>query len=251
VGLIGAAVGSFLNVIAYRLPRRLSPVRPRSACPQCGTPVAPYDNIPILSYLLLGGRCRQCRSPIGRRYPLTEAATAALSMLVALQLGPSPGLVPALIATWLLLALTRIDLDCFLLPDTLTLTLAGVGAVAALAGWGPGPLSALAGGLLGWGSLFGVGWLYARLTGREGLGGGDPKLLGALGVWLGADGVLLCLFLAAVGGSLIGGLIVILQRGGRHYALPFGPFLAGAGWVMLLWKEPVLQWYLAFSLGSA
>jgi leader peptidase (prepilin peptidase)/N-methyltransferase len=205
----------------------------------------------VLSYLLLRGRCRNCGTAIGRAYPATEITTSALSVLAAAQLGPIGALGPVLAATWVLVVLARIDLDCFLLPDVLTGLLAAMGLAAALAGYGPGLPNALAGGALGFGGLFAVGWGYARLTGREGLGGGDPKLLGALGLWLGADGVLLCLFLAAVGGSLIGGFVIVLRRGDRHFALPFGPFLAGAGWVMLLWKEPILHWYLAFSLGSS
>lgn len=249
--VLGVLVGSFLNVVAHRLPRGGSLVWPGSACPQCDTPIAPRDNVPVLSYLRLRGRCRSCGTTIGRAYPATELAASLLTVLAAARLGPSPELVAVLAATWLLIALARIDLDCFLLPNALTGALALTGILAVLAGIGPGIPNALAGGALGFGGLYGVGWIYARLTGREGLGGGDPKLLGALGLWLGADGVLLCLFLAAVAGSLIGGFVIALRRGGRHYALPFGPFLAGAGWVMLLWKEPVLHWYLAFSLGSA
>lgn len=248
--VLGAIVGSFLNVVAHRLPRGGSLARPGSACPQCDTPISARDNVPLLSYLWLGGRCRHCGTDIGRAYPATELATSALTVLAAAQLGPSAALIPALAATWLLVALARIDLDCYLLPNTLTGLLAIGGLLTALAGYGPAPQNALGGAVLGFGVLYGVGWAYARLTGREGLGGGDPKLLGALGLWVGADGVLLCLFLAAVAGSLIGGLVIALQHGNRHYALPFGPFLAGAGWVMLLWKEPILHWYLAFSLGS-
>lgn len=259
VTILGLIVGSFLNVVAHRLPRRLSIVRPASACPRCGHPLAPWENIPVASYLVLRGRCRGCGAPIGFRYPLTEAATGLVSGLTAAAVGPSLFLIPALAFTWFLVVLTRIDLDLQLLPDRLTLPLAGLGLALSAAGlWLPalaggtspglpGPIGSLLGLAVGYGLLFGAGWAYAAATGREGLGGGDLKLLGALGAWTGPVAVLLALFLAALMGSLIGGFVMLLRGGDRHLAIPFGPFLAVGGWVLFLWKETLIRWYFGLS----
>jgi len=259
VVILGLIVGSFLNVVAHRLPRDQSLVRPPSACPHCGNRIRPWHNIPVVSYLVLRGRCRSCGASIGRHYPLTEAATGLVSGVTAGTVGLTPFLLPALTFSWTLIALTRIDLDLQLLPDRLTLPLAGLGLglsllglwVPGLIGWhGPGlppPLGSLLGFALGYGLLFAAGWAYAAATGREGLGGGDLKLLGALGAWVGPVAVLLALFVAALMGSLIGGLAILLRGGGRHLAIPFGPFLAAGGWILLLWKETVIQWYFGLS----
>jgi leader peptidase (prepilin peptidase)/N-methyltransferase len=257
--VLGLIVGSFLNVVAHRLPRRLSVVRPPSACPHCGHRLRPWENIPVVSYLALRGRCRGCGAAIGLHYPLTEAATGAVSGLTAAAVGPTPFLLPALIFAWTLVVLTRIDLDLQLLPDRLTLPLAGLGLglsllgvwVPGLIGWdGPGlppPLGSLLGFAVGYGLLFAAGWGYAKATGREGLGGGDLKLLGAVGAWVGPVAVLLALFLAALLGSLVGGLLILLRGGTRHLAIPFGPFLAAGGWALLLWKETLIRWYFGLS----
>lgn len=257
--ILGLIVGSFLNVVAHRLPRGLSLVRPASACPHCGYRLRPWQNVPLVSYLVLRGRCRSCGAAIGGHYPLTEAATALVSGVTAAAIGLTPFLLPALVFSWTLVALTRIDLDLQLLPDRLTWPLAGLGVglsllgiwVPGLIGWdGPGlppPLGSLLGFALGYGLLFAAGWAYAAATGREGLGGGDLKLLGALGAWVGPVAVLLALFLAALMGSLIGGLVILLRGGDRHLAIPFGPFLAAGGWVLLLWKDTVIRWYFGLS----
>jgi len=257
--VLGLIVGSFLNVVAHRLPRRLSIVHPPSACPACGHRLRPWENIPLVSYLLLRGRCRSCGASIAAHYPLTEAATGAISGITAAAVGLGPFLLPALVFSWFLVVLTRIDLDLQLLPDRLTLPLAGLGVglsvlgiwVPELIGWsGPGtppPLGSLLGFAVGYGLLFAAGWAYAAATGREGMGGGDLKLLGALGAWVGPVAVLLTLFLAALMGSLIGGALILLRGGTRHLAIPFGPFLAASGWVLLLWKEPLIRWYFGLS----
>ncbi|MEF8794294.1 prepilin peptidase [Thiohalorhabdus sp.] len=256
---LGLIVGSFLNVVAHRLPRGQSLLYPPSACPHCGQRVRPWHNVPVASYLFLRGRCRNCGAPIGRHYPLTEAATGLISGITAGAIGLTPFLLPGLIFAWTLIALTRIDLDLQLLPDRLTLPLAGLGLalsvvgiwVPGLIGWqGPGlppPLGSLLGLALGYGLLFATGWAYAAATGREGLGGGDLKLLGALGAWVGPVAVVLALFVAALLGSLIGGLIILLRGGGRHLAIPFGPFLAAGGWALLLWKDTLIRWYFGLS----
>ncbi|KPV41416.1 hypothetical protein AN478_02235 [Thiohalorhabdus denitrificans] len=260
-GLLGLIVGSFLNVVAHRLPRAASIVRPASACPECGHRLSPWENIPLLSYLILRGRCRGCGSPISATYPLTELAAGILGAVTAWVIGPVWTLGPALVFTWLLLVLTRIDLDLQLLPNRLTLPLGALGLLYALAaaflalpavppgapGAPPSLLAAGLGALLGYGLLFLAGWAYQRATGREGLGGGDLKLLGALGAWIGPVAVLLTLFLAALMGSLIGGLLILLRGGDRHLAIPFGPFLAAGGWILFLWKDAIIRWYFALS----
>lgn len=260
-GLLGLVVGSFLNVVAHRLPRGRSVVHPPSACPACGHRIRAWENIPLLSYTALRGRCRGCGARISPGYPLTELTAGLLSCVTAWVVGPVWLLGPALVLTWVLLVLARIDLELQLLPDRLTLTLGALGLVYAsavgflpsalgdptMAGAPPAPLASLLGGGLGYGLLFLAGWGYHRATGREGLGGGDLKLLGALGTWIGPVAVLLALFLAALMGSLIGGLLILLRGGDRHLAIPFGPFLAAGGWALFLWKDTIIRWYFGLS----
>jgi len=257
--VLGLMVGSFLNVVAHRLPRGESLIAPGSACPHCGHRLRAWENLPVISYLALRGRCRECGQGIALAYPLTEAATAVLTGVTVTVVGPTPALAPALVLTWWLMALARIDLDLRILPDRLTLPLAGTGLLLSLMGlWipglspevgpgMPGPVGSLLGLAVGYGLLFGAAWAYGRATGREGLGGGDLKLLGAQGAWLGPVAVLLALFLAALLGSVIGGLILLLRGGDRHLAIPFGPFLAGGGWVLFLWKAELIRWYFGLS----
>jgi leader peptidase (prepilin peptidase)/N-methyltransferase len=258
-GLLGLIVGSFLNVVAHRLPHRVSLVHPPSACPQCGHRIRAWENIPLLSYLLLRGRCRDCGSPIPLHYPATEAFTGAATAVAALAAGPGWILLPALLWTWLLIALARIDLDTQLLPDRLTLPLGFLGLLFSAAALvtpvfvlGPGPampspLGSVLGAALGYGVLFLAAWGYYLATGREGLGGGDLKLLGAMGAWIGPVAVPLALFLAAVLGSLVGGVLILLRGGSRHLAIPFGPFLAAGGWVLFFWKDTIIRWYFGLS----
>jgi len=257
--LLGLIVGSFLNVVAHRLPQKASVVYPSSACPQCGHRLSPWENIPLVSYAILHGRCRGCGSRIPLYYPATEAFTGLATAVAAVAAGPGWILLPALVWTWLLIALARIDLDTQLLPDRLTLPLGALGLVlSALAlvtpvlmqppfPAMPPPLGSLLGAALGYGILFLAAWGYYLATGREGLGGGDLKLLGAMGAWIGPVAVPLALFLAAVLGSLVGGLLMLLRRGDRHLAIPFGPFLAAAGWVLFFWKDTIIRWYFGLS----
>ncbi len=257
--LLGLVVGSFLNVVAHRLPRGQSLIAPPSACPQCGHTLRTWENVPLVSYLLLGGRCRTCGEPISLAYPLTEGSTAALSGATTLVIGPSLFLAPVLLFTWWLIVLARIDIAYRILPDRLTASLGLLGLVLSIAGLGwpdlagkeeaglPGPLGSLFGMGVGYGLLFGVAWGYSRATGRQGLGGGDLKLLGALGAWLGPMAVLLALFLAALLGSLVGSLLFLLRGASRYLAIPFGPFLATSGWILLLWKAELIQGYLRLS----
>ena len=245
-------IGSFLNVVIVRLPRQMhwqwekdeqgaAPppgiVWPPSHCPSCEHALSWWENLPLLSYLLLRGRCRACGAGISLRYPLVEALTALLSLLVVLILGPQWSTVAALVLTWALIALAFIDLEHFLLPDRITLPLLAVGLLVNTIGGFTDPLSALIGAVSGYGILWAVYHAYRALTGREGFGYGDFKLLGALGAWLGWQLLPLVILLSAGVGAAIGITLILLRRHQRSEPLPFGPFLAGAGWLALLWGQ--------------
>ncbi len=238
--VLGAILGSFVNVVIYRLPRDLSIVRPRSRCPGCGAPIAFFDNVPLISYFLLGGRCRRCGAPISARYPLVEALGAALLGGVV-WLAPTLGMAAAWGAFALaLLAVLFIDFDFQIIPDAITLPGVGLGLIAAI--WGPLPLKdALLGLAVGGGGLLLVAEGYRRIARREGLGLGDVKLMAMVGVFLGWRGALATLVLGSLAGSLVGGALIASRRGTRLTALPFGSFLAPAAWVALfagpwLWR---------------
>lgn len=265
--LWGSLWGSFLNVVVYRVPAGLSVVRPRSRCPQCLTPIAGWHNVPVLSWLLLRGKCAACKAPISVRYPAVESTVAALSLAVAMPWLPLcladdavawPPLVAALteqafVFTWVAIAL--IDADTFLVPDALSLPLPLVGlALAALCGdlRGVSWQQAAAGALLGGGGLFVVQWAYARVTGREGLGTGDIKLLAGIGALLGVVALPAVLLAAALQGLMFAGGYAVVQRDKalhdrglqslRHLALPFGPFLVLAAIQWLLLHRLVAPW---------
>jgi leader peptidase (prepilin peptidase) / N-methyltransferase len=239
-GVIGAIFGSFLNVVAYRLPRGESLSHPRSRCPQCETPIKPYDNVPVLSWLALRGRCRDCRTPISARYPLVEALTAALAAAVVLTNDGAHDLLLGLVLVALLVPIALIDLDHRIVPNRLT----ALGALAALAigaATDPGELpeqlvaGAAAGGFL----------LLAALARPGGMGMGDVKLAGMLGLFLGRE-VAVALLVALVVGTLVG-IVVMARRGvseGRKTAIPFGPFLALGGVVALVAGSAIVDWYL-------
>jgi len=238
----GLLAGSFLNVVAWRLPRGESLVAPGSRCPGCAAPVRPYDNVPVLSWLLLRGRCRDCHAPISARYPLVEAASAALAVAVVLTRGGAHDLLLGLVLVALLVPVALIDLDHRLIPNSLTL----VGALAALASGlatDPGgvPEQLIAGAAAG-------GFLLAAALARPGgMGMGDVKLAAVLGLFLGRE-VAVALLVALVSGTLAG-LVVIARAGvdgeGRKTAIPFGPFLALGGVVGLLAGPAIVDWYLA------
>ncbi len=249
VGLFGLLIGSFLNVVVHRVPRRESIIRPSSHCPQCGHVLRAWENIPVLSWLLLRGRCHACGSSISWRYPALELLTAVFSVVVAWQWGFHWSLIPALLFTWALLALTLIDLETQLLPDRITKPGMLLGLlINASAFLGSGlalttPLNALFGIVLGYGSLWLLATVYLKMTGRHGMGGGDLKLLGLIGAWLGWQAVFLTLFIAAISGGLVA-IVFLLGGKGRDYAIPFGPYLALGGWLMLLWPEEIVHAYL-------
>jgi leader peptidase (prepilin peptidase)/N-methyltransferase len=243
LALIGAILGSFGNVVIYRLPRQLSLIRPRSRCPRCASTIAFYDNIPIASYLLLGGRCRRCRASISPRYPLVELLGAGLSV-AAVGLAPTPAM--AVVDTVLALALLVvlfIDYDFQIIPDAITLPGVVAGILVAL--WGPLPVrDSLIGVGVGGGGLFLVAEGYRRVAHREGLGMGDVKLMGMIGAFLGWQGALITLVLGSLVGSLVGGALIASRRGGRYTALPFGSFLAPAAWAALFFGSALWQAYL-------
>lgn len=246
VFLIGAAVGSFANVCIYRLPSRLSVVSPRSRCTRCGIPVRFYDNIPVLSYVLLRGKCRFCSYPFGVRYWLIEILTGILTVAIYRKYGVSFQSVYFYILTVALLVASVIDLDHRIIPDVISIPGFWFGLfIAALATWlqfqWPIDLKqALLGALLGGGLLWGVGKIYEWITGREGIGFGDVKLLALFGVHSGVLGVLTSLFYASALGSMVGLLMILFLGKGRRYPIPFGPFLCAGLLIFALWGEKAL-----------
>ncbi|MDP2227746.1 MAG: A24 family peptidase [Moraxellaceae bacterium] len=268
VFLVGLLVGSFLNVVAHRLPRMMerewkaeaqailsgspqepsaSPpaynlVVPRSACPACGHKITALENIPVISWLVLRGRCSACKTRISARYPVVELATALLSLLVFLILGATPQTLLALPLTWALISLTLIDFDTQLLPDQITLPLLWAGLLVNIEGMFVPLHAAVIGAMLGYLILWSVYWLFKLLTGKEGMGYGDFKLLAALGAWLGWMQVPVILLLSSVVGSIIGIGYLIVRRESAPFA--FGPYIAIAGFIALLWGVPLVSWYL-------
>lgn len=241
--LFGLVIGSFLNVVIARLPAGRSVLRPASACPGCATPIAWYDNIPVLSFALLRGRCRACGMAIPWRYPIVEAVTGAAFALAFVLLGPTPEFVVAAALLAALIAITAIDLSHQIIPDVITLPGILAGVVASLAtGRVPWQESLL--GILVGGGIF----LVIILASRGGMGGGDMKLGAMLGAFLGWKLGLLALLLGVLTGGLVALCLLILGRKGRKEAIPFGPFLALGGAVTLLWGERLLSWYLGHFL---
>ncbi|WP_323910764.1 prepilin peptidase [Aeromonas veronii] len=268
VFLFSLMIGSFLNVVIHRLPimlerewqaeyrgyfspdeeatvpERYNLMVPRSACPHCGHAITALENIPLLSWIWLKGRCRDCQAPISARYPLVELLTALLSVAVAMVITPGWGTLAALLLTWVLVALTFIDLDKMLLPDQLTLPLLWGGLLFNLAS-GFVPLAdAVSGAMAGYLVLWSLYWAFKLLTGKEGMGYGDFKLLAALGAWLGWQALPIILLLSSLVGAVIGISLIALQKHHQGKPIPFGPYLAIAGWIALLWGDTITRWYL-------
>jgi leader peptidase (prepilin peptidase)/N-methyltransferase len=255
---VGLAVGSFLNVVIHRLPKmmesewraqcaelsgsappdepRYNLVVPRSTCPACGTAIRARDNIPVVSWLLLRGKCAHCAAPISPRYPLVEALTAALSALVIWKFGANSTGFAVCVFTWILIALTFIDADTTLLPDDLTIPLLWLGLLANLFAVIPAVTlpEAVIGAVAGYLILWSVYWVFRLATGKEGMGYGDFKLLAALGAWLGWKALLPVLLLSSVVGAMVGIAMIVLQRRGRGVQIPFGPYLATAGFLVMM-----------------
>ena len=238
--LFGLVIGSFLNVVIARLPEGKSVLRPRSACPGCGAAIAWYDNIPVLSFALLRGRCRACGMAIPRRYPIVEAATGAAFALAYGLLGPTPDFVVAAALLAALIAITAIDLSHQIIPDVITLPGILAGVLSNLATGRVAWLESLLGIVVG-GGIF----LVIILASRGGMGGGDMKLGAMLGAFLGWKLGLLALLLGVLTGGIVALCLLMLGRKGRKEAIPFGPFLALGGAITRLWGEPLLGWYLA------
>ena len=261
---LGLAVGSFLNVVIHRLPKMmeaqwaqdfadyrdepapdevpLSLAYPGSQCPHCNTNIKAWQNIPVVSYALLRGRCASCEAPISIRYPLVEMVTALLWVICGLTFGVSNALAGALLLTAVLIALTAIDLDLQLLPDSLTLPLLWVGLLINITGTFTSLESALLGAVFGYLSLWGVYWLFKIVTGKEGMGYGDFKLLAALGAWFGLAALPTIVLLSSLVGATLGLTLILTGQQTRETPMPFGPFLAGAGLIHLLYPNALLGW---------
>jgi leader peptidase (prepilin peptidase)/N-methyltransferase len=241
--VVGLMVGSFLNVCIYRIPLRRSVVYPRSKCASCDRPLAWYENVPVVSYLVLRGRCRTCGTRISLQYPLVELTTAAAFVIHYEVLGLSP-LLPVRIAfTCVLIVLFAIDLEHQLLPNVITLPALAAGLVLSLV-LPPGLRDALIGVLVGGGILFLIAEVYFRLRKEEGMGMGDVKMLAMIGAFLGWKLTVLTLILASFGGSIAGILLLVTRRGNMKAALPFGTFLAAGALAASLFGEPLVNWYV-------
>lgn len=245
--VLGCVVGSFLNVCIARLPRGESVVSPPSHCPRCGQAIRPWDNIPLLSFLWLRGRCRSCSEPISWQYPAVEALTGVLFAANVAAFGLAPWALVASIFCAALVVVTFIDLEHQIIPDLISLPGIALGLLAAVAGWGPPLWDRLLGALLGGGILWAVAEFYERLRGREGMGGGDIKLLAMIGAFLGWKAVLLTLLVSSLTGSLAGVGRALLRATSSETPIPFGPFLALGALVSLYWGEAIVAWYVGLA----
>jgi leader peptidase (prepilin peptidase)/N-methyltransferase len=244
-GLFGACIGSFLNVVIYRLPLGQSIVSPPSRCPKCGYRLQWYDNIPIVGWLLLGGRCRKCKNPISVQYPIVELITALMFVLVVWLTPPGPLLITRLLLVCILIVLFGIDLEHQILPNSITLPGIVTGLLLSLIA-PPGLRDALIGVVVGGGILYAIAWGYYLWRREEGLGMGDVKMLAMVGAFLGWKAVLVTLVLSSFSGALIGVTLIAAQRGGMKLALPFGTFLAIGAAVAMFAGEPLVNWYAGF-----
>lgn len=242
--VFGLIVGSFANVCIHRLPRGQSIVRPRSRCPRCGRAIAAWDNVPLLSYVVLLGRCRSCRASISPRYPAIEALNGAAYWAVVAMLGPTPRAAMTMAFVTSLLVLAFIDFEHYILPDAITIPGVVAGFLAAFVpGWPVSFLSAMIGAAAGYAGFASIAWAYRRTRAVEGLGRGDWKMAAMLGAFLGWEKLLLAVFIAACAGTLVG-LPASLARGqGLKRAVPFGSFLALGALLVLFFGDPVLAWY--------
>ncbi len=270
--ILSLMIGSFLNVVIYRFPKMLeqgwyqecrefladeikpsskkedAPLtlsKPDSTCPHCQHSIRFYENIPVISWLFLKGKCSQCKNKISARYPLIELSTALLSLVIAQHFGVTVMTCYALILTWGLVALTMIDFDHMLLPDQIVLPLLWLGLIVNLSN-GLVPIEdAVIGAIAGYTSLFSIFWLFKLATGKEGMGFGDFKLFALFGAWIGWQLLPLLILMASVVGAVIGISLMIFKNHQKGQAIPFGPYLAIAGWITLLWGDLIWSWYLA------
>ena len=269
IGIIGLMVGSFLNVVIYRLPIMMQrgwkqecqeflelPVSgqaeetfnlslPGSHCPACNAEIKALQNIPVLSYLLLKGKCANCQTSISIRYPVIEALTGVLSVVVAYLLGSQIETLFGLILTWTLIALSGIDFDHQLLPDNITLPILWLGLFLSLFNIFTDPVSSIIGAIAGYLFLWTIYQLFKLLTGKEGMGYGDFKLLALFGAWLGWQYLPLIILLSSLMGAIVGTSMIIFVQRDKNIPIPFGPYLAIAGWIALLWGEQINTLYLS------
>lgn len=266
-------IGSFLNVVIYRLPKileqgwteecrefladeivkpnkrieqKITLSSPSSSCPSCQHKIRFYENIPLVSWLFLRGKCSQCKSAISIRYPLIELTTALLSLVIAAHFGPTLLTLSLLVLTWGLVCLTLIDFDHMLLPDQITLPLLWLGLLINING-ALVPLSdAVIGAVIGYMSLYSIFWLFKLLTGKEGMGHGDFKLVALFGAWIGWQLLPVLILMASAVGAIIGVALMLLKGHKREQAIPFGPYLAIAGWITLIWGNSIWNWYLSY-----
>jgi len=265
-GFLGLAVGSFLNVVIHRLPlmmqaewradcaefegrdapaaEKLNLLVPRSRCPSCGTPITALQNIPVASWVALGGKCAACKAPISVRYPLVELFTGIVSAYLAWRFGWGPALVAALVFAWALIAAAAIDIDTQLLPDRITMPLLWLGLLVNVFGLFVDLRSAVLGAAAGYLLLWSVYWGFKLLAGKEGMGFGDFKLLAALGAWTGWQTLPLILLVSAGAGAVIGIALIWLSGKGRDTRIPFGPYLAAGGLVAMFWGREAVVAYL-------
>ncbi len=242
--IFGAIIGSFLNVCILRLPKEESIITPGSHCPHCQSPIKFYDNIPLVSYLLLNGRCRHCKKSISVQYPLVEGITALSSLILFVKFGPTLSYLFYFSFVSALIVITLIDLYHQIIPDIISLPGIGVGILASLVIPQVTLLNSLIGVLLGGGSLFLIATLYQRLFKREGMGGGDVKLLAMIGAFLGWKAVMLTILLGSLIGSIAGMTIMISKGKNFKYAIPFGPFLSLGAVISLFYQNEIIFWYL-------
>ena len=269
-------IGSFLNVVIYRLPimmerewreqceemaksptvtevpeERFDLVVPRSRCPSCGQLIKAWQNIPVVSYLILGGKCAKCGTSISARYPIVEMMTAVLAAVCAWRFGAGPEAIMAIVMTLALVPVAMIDADTQLIPDSIVLPLMWIGLAMSL--YHPvvgaetlfvAPRDAIVGAIAGYLSLWSIYWLFKLVTGKEGMGYGDFKLLAALGAWLGWQQLPLIILMSAVVGAIVGIAIMVIRKHERSVPIPFGPYLAAAGWISMLWGETIKNTYL-------
>jgi leader peptidase (prepilin peptidase)/N-methyltransferase len=278
VFIVSLMVGSFLNVVIYRLPVMMEQswkaeiaeytasqyegipaadssknipfnlVKPDSTCPKCKYKIRAWENIPLISWLLLRGKCSQCKNSISIRYPLVEFATGLLSTLVAWHFGFGLAGFAAIVATWLLIAMTFIDLDTMLLPDQLTLSLLWLGLILSIESPFVSSQDALIGAAVGYLSLWSLYWAFKLLTGKEGMGYGDFKLLAAIGAWVGWQHLPVVILLSSFVGAVAGVTLLTIQGKDRNQPIPFGPYLAAAGWLTILYGDVIIAYYWQWML---
>ncbi|MEZ9820937.1 A24 family peptidase [Shewanella sp. 10N.286.45.A1] len=281
--VFAAVIGSFLNVVVHRLPvmmkrdwqqecnhylaeykktvfeqnekqlnapidefpEKYNLVVPGSACPKCKTNIKPMHNLPIIGWLMLRGRCAACKNPVSARYPIVELITGALVAFLAWHFGPTAEFVFSTILTFALVVLTGIDLDEMLLPDQITLPLLWLGLILNLSGTFVSMSDAIVGAVAGYLSLWSVFWAFKLLTGKEGMGYGDFKLLAVFGAWFGWQVLPLVILLSSLVGAIVGITLIAFKKLNQGNPIPFGPYIAAAGWIAMIWGESITQWYLS------